>query len=364
MHRSVKLSLTHLTTRKRNVVDAVRREYRSAINFYFKSLWDTRGKLDAATLNRYQSGSLGYRQRTDALRYALTTIISTKRAAKTYGRPCRQPQLSANSAVLVNQVKIEPFRGTGFDYMLKLTCFSKRQPVLLPLKSHRRLNYWLNRGATIIQSCNLHNDYVVVSLDIPESYDVPKSRSLGVDVGLNKLLATSESTFFGTKMHECCRRISRCKPKSRSMLRARRARDQYISEEVKKLPWSEIGCIAIENLTGLQKTINTRSWNASTMAPWTYRQVASKLRLNAQENRVRLVAVEPKNTSRRCPNCRTVAKENRVGERFKCVQCNYSMDADTVGALNILDKATGNWQERAVSVSKNGRKSKPPKSSP
>ena len=71
----------------------------------------------------------------------------------------------------------------------------------------------------------------------------------------------------------------------------------------------------------------------------------------AQENRVRLVAVNPRDTSRTCPGCGSVARENRRGEVFKCVQCNYSNDADYVGAMNILARTLGNSQESMVSES-------------
>ena len=50
-----------------------------------------------------------------------------------------------------------------------------------------------------------------------------------------------------------------------------------------------------------------------------------------------LVAVNPKNTSRTCPCCGHIAKENRQTQaNFKCVECGYSENADVVGAMNVL----------------------------
>lgn len=50
-----------------------------------------------------------------------------------------------------------------------------------------------------------------------------------------------------------------------------------------------------------------------------------------------VIAVEPRNTSRRCPECGHVAKENRVTQaKFKCIRCGHTAHADVVGALNIL----------------------------
>ncbi|MFE0689798.1 RNA-guided endonuclease InsQ/TnpB family protein [Streptomyces xiamenensis] len=50
-----------------------------------------------------------------------------------------------------------------------------------------------------------------------------------------------------------------------------------------------------------------------------------------------VMAVEPRNTSRRCPACGHTAKENRpTQEKFHCVSCGHTAHADTVGALNVL----------------------------
>jgi putative transposase len=48
--------------------------------------------------------------------------------------------------------------------------------------------------------------------------------------------------------------------------------------------------------------------------------------------------VPPANTSRTCPHCRVVSKMSRTGEYFRCVACGHARDADTVGALNVLDR--------------------------
>ena len=50
-----------------------------------------------------------------------------------------------------------------------------------------------------------------------------------------------------------------------------------------------------------------------------------------------VIAVDPRNTSRTCPECGHVAKENRpTQETFHCVSCGHQAHADTVGALNVL----------------------------
>ncbi|MFG3518293.1 RNA-guided endonuclease InsQ/TnpB family protein [Streptomyces bobili] len=50
-----------------------------------------------------------------------------------------------------------------------------------------------------------------------------------------------------------------------------------------------------------------------------------------------VIAVDPRNTSRTCPECGDGAKENRpTQEKFHCVACGHIAHADTVGATNVL----------------------------
>ncbi len=50
-----------------------------------------------------------------------------------------------------------------------------------------------------------------------------------------------------------------------------------------------------------------------------------------------VMAVDPRNTSRRCPGCGHTAKENRpTQEKFHCQSCGHQAHADTVGAINVL----------------------------
>lgn len=61
------------------------------------------------------------------------------------------------------------------------------------------------------------------------------------------------------------------------------------------------------------------------------------LNVRAESAGREVMAVDPRNTSRRCPECGHTAKENRpTQEKFRCGSCGHSAHADTVGALNVL----------------------------
>jgi len=142
-------------------------------------------------------------------------------------------------------------------------------------------------------------------------------------------------------MNESRDKINRRKPKSKGKRRAVRQRDNFIRQQVNRLPWNELGLLAIEDLKNLKRGKRRNRGKAfrKAMIPWTYCQVIEAIHQKCQENRVHLVTVEPAYTSQTCPSCGKVSRNNRKAEKFKCIDCMYSQDADTVGALNILTKA-------------------------
>lgn len=79
--------------------------------------------------------------------------------------------------------------------------------------------------------------------------------------------------------------------------------------------------------SGLNKSILDQGWFEFR------RQLEYKLAWNGGW----MVAVPPKNTSRTCPCCGHVSKDNRkTQEKFHCVACGFEGNADVVGAINVL----------------------------
>jgi putative transposase len=78
---------------------------------------------------------------------------------------------------------------------------------------------------------------------------------------------------------------------------------------------------------GLNRSINDAGWGV-------FLQI---LTAKAESAGREVMAVDPRNTSRRCPECGHTAKENRpTQEKFHCVSCDHNAHADTVGAINVL----------------------------
>ena len=85
----------------------------------------------------------------------------------------------------------------------------------------------------------------------------------------------------------------------------------------------------VKQKSGLNRAILDQAWGEFR------RQLDYKLLWNGGF----LFAVPPQNTSRSCPNCGHMAKENRKTQaKFHCGQCEYENNADVVGAINVLKR--------------------------
>ncbi|MEV6020692.1 transposase [Streptomyces sp. NPDC051997] len=78
---------------------------------------------------------------------------------------------------------------------------------------------------------------------------------------------------------------------------------------------------------GLNRSINDAGWGV----------FLTILHAKAESAGREVIAVDPRNTSRECPECGHTAKENRpTQEKFHCIACAHTAHADTVGAINVL----------------------------
>ena len=70
-----------------------------------------------------------------------------------------------------------------------------------------------------------------------------------------------------------------------------------------------------------------------------------------------VLAIPPRNTSRTCPCCGHVSKDNRKTQaKFECVECGYENNADLVGAINVL--AAGHAVLACGGMAQSGRPAK------
>jgi IS605 OrfB family transposase len=314
--------------------------YRAAVNFYIRSLWYERGKLDKSTLARLPSNHtrLSERYKSQALKQAIETVVATRLAAKATKKWASMPVFRGAATLDAKFVTIEDGHGS-FDLVVRLSTLRKGHRITIPTRRTAPLNKWLGKpGAVLIQGCSLSEHRLVVWVEVPTQEPRKTGKQLGLDIGINKLVVDSNGNRYGVDFKSVRDKINRRKPGSNGRRRAFRERDNLIGRELNMLPWNRLSVVGCEDLHDMKRGKRKgrdKSFRKA-VAPWTYRQVLNRIRDKAQENRVRFVLVPPANTSRTCPNCGTVSADSRRGEDFICVACGYRADADHVGAQNVL----------------------------
>jgi len=340
MKRACKVSLKFATERKQRQIVALIQSYRSAVNYYIKILWNSNRKRNAGILALLKGSRISERYKQAALKQAWDIVIATKKSAKAIGKPRSVPVFGGQAILDSRHVVIEDGKH-AFDLVVKLSALKSGKRITIPTRHTAMTRKWLLKpGAKFIQGCALSETSLTLWVDIPVQSDKTIGRVLGIDMGVNKLMADSDGNFYGRDFKNISSKIRRKKPKSKAKQRAIKERDNFIGRSVNQLPWGKLKAIGVEDLTGIKtgkKKGRGKSFRKA-MAPWIVSQVVNRISNKASENRVRLVKVNPTNTSRTCPICRGVSKENRKGEKFQCVACGYKGDSDHIGALNVLAK--------------------------
>ena len=74
------------------------------------------------------------------------------------------------------------------------------------------------------------------------------------------------------------------------------------------------------------------------LAQWKRGFLKDKLLFISQLNSIELAYQNPAYTSQECPNCGYISRDNRHNEEFICIMCRFKLNADVIGALNILKR--------------------------
>jgi len=218
------------------------------------------------------------------------------------------------------------------------------------------------RNATI--SLRAGKWFVSIQTEREVNKPLPEATSaIGIDVGIARFATFSNGSYLAPlnsfKRHETALRkaqqsLSRKEKFSSNWRKAKRkvqrlyarighARHDYLHKattaivciedlQIRNMPKSAAGTSEVpgrnvRSKSGLNKAILDQGWFEFR------RQLQYKLDWNGGM----LIAVPPQNTSRTCPSCGYVSKDNRQCQaHFACVECGYANNADMVGAINIL----------------------------
>ena len=183
---------------------------------------------------------------------------------------------------------------------------------------------------------------------------------LGVDLGIVNLAVDSDGETFCGQQIQAVRKRRYDHRRRLQLANTRRARwrlhqnarrehrfqkdvNHRISKALVRKAHTTRKAIALEDLTQIRERAAVRRKQRRVRHSWAFRQLRTFIGYKAQLAGVRVVHIDPRNTSRRCAVCGFCDKRNRPDQaHFRCLSCGHTAPADTNAAVNIARVAAVN----------------------
>lgn len=195
--------------------------------------------------------------------------------------------------------------------------------------------------------------YLYCTVDLPDTAPVEPTDFLGVDLGIANIASDSDNRHYSGSHLKSIRyrhRRLRTKLQKKQTRAARRRLKKLSGKENRFAAWANHNIskqiianakgtergIAIEDLKGIREWITVRRKQRAVLHSWAFSQLRLFLTYKATLAGVLLIAVDPRNTSRKCAECGHCEKGNRkTQDKFRCRSCGHKAHADINAAQNI-----------------------------
>jgi transposase len=238
------------------------------------------------------------------------------------------------------------------DYWIKITGFDN-PTFYIPLNLTNHMKNLISRGFILkTNSLKIINDGSIGLYFYKEQKKkiTDTSKHLGIDIGRNKLIATScnkvETTHnTGNKIKDLLEQIKVRKQNSKQFNKTRKEIRNQINYSLKhNIDWKNTTHIYIEKLKNIK---HSKKWGKKNQF-WLVGYTINKIKQLSQENDVRLTEVNAAYTSQMCSVCRCIDKGNRLYEQFLCIHCGFSCDADINAAINIHNRGVNSTSVKKI----------------
>ena len=208
---------------------------------------------------------------------------------------------------------------------------------------------------------NKHGKYY---LHIPVTYDIEESNIsdicnvVGIDRGINFVVATYDSKHksgfvSGKTIKQKHANYSKLRkqlqmrqtPSSRRRLKAIGQRENRWMQDVNHCVSKALvennpkhTLFVLEDLSGIRNTTErVRVKDRYVSVSWSFYDLEQKLMYKAKQNQSTVIKVNPAYTSQCCPVCGHIEKANRNKKihLFTCKNCGYKSNDDRIGAMNL-----------------------------
>ena len=252
----------------------------------------------------------------------------------------KEIDLNQFSAYIIPELKTKEF-----DIWFSVISLNPHHRLKIPCKKTSLFNKMLEKGKLkrSFKLLKINNDYYMQCfIELPEKKK-RNNNKIGIDVGLNNAIATSDGRIFGKELKDL-RIRTKWRSYKRKLSPQRQLLNYYAKLLVKLYPNTDF---VVERLLFKGKRNRTKEFRRRNNT-WPYMYLANKLEELGRLEGFQVIKVNPAYSSLRCPVCGFTDKANRVSvEVFQCSQCGFTGNADCVGAWNLLERVA---EEHSVPI--------------
>jgi hypothetical protein len=288
MIKSTRLSLKFANKRHRDAVLAFIDEYRRVAVLACEKLWPVQdlpkylNAKDFGVETWLPTNALG-----SCIAQVIGTIKGTRKsrlALDSYSTEI--PDVSAiEPRLTVANFSLKKSKKSSFDLWLKLRIRSKaenktRLNPRFPLKSTRHNNKLAAQGR-LMNSAQLSNKNVTLSYEIPDPPKVPTGETVGIDIGMDNMLARNDTGVVelkhphGWTQQKIITRLMMQKPGSHNYHQTQALRKNYTNWFINQLDLTGVKTIKLENIYDLNKGKKKRKRKIHWSYPLIYRKIES-----------------------------------------------------------------------------------------
>ena len=316
--------------------------------------WLAERAFELRSANKYKLQQLHYRDMREKFGLsAQMALLAIHKVAGAYKRDkTKLCCFGKHSAIAYDQ------RILSFKAMDRVSLLTISGRILVPFVSgsyHKARLEGVRRQADLV--FRKGKWFLYVTVDVPDGSPVDPEGWLGVDLGIRNLAVDSDGEAHSGEIVEAVRQRHQrlrnmlqpvgtksakrhLKKLSGKEARFRSNTNHVISKQIVAKAKGTGRGIAVEDLTGIRDRVTVRKDQRAMHSGWAFFQLRAFLSYKAIIAGVKLVAVDPRNTSRTCPACGYIDKANRKSQsEFVCKSCGFADNADHVGAVNIARRA-------------------------
>jgi len=206
-------------------------------------------------------------------------------------------------------------------------------------------------SATLCYNKRTREFYIHIAVEREIPFPVGNGEVIGVDRGIYNLATTSNGLKFSGKQAMHIRKhyarlrqvlqSKGTKGAKRTLQRLSGKEHRWMTDLNHRIAKAIVdsckpgGVIAMENLRYIRERVRTSKEQHLLQHSWAFEQLGRFIEYKAAERGIKVVYVDPRHTSQRCPRCGNIEQNNRHRHSFRCTSCGFSGHADIIAATNI-----------------------------